>query len=450
MIKENKKSKKKKDVTFAQEMLGYLKTAGISFIAATIFTVLLSFHARSEMIKNLYANKNEKTKIEQQLAIQIVSNADLTAKISDKNYSFCMKVGNLYELAGDYLKAEYAYYNAYKKSPTGIYDDELKLVTVLILQNKIDEAKKIINSVTDTNTLRLIRFKTRANIIVGDYYYTNGKFLKAADAYEKAYYYYNRLTKKDKIIKESIRQRVINAYLEASYIIIKNGYNTDAVRFLKKALKYDPDNLKILYRLAIVYADLDPVVAFEYFEPLINKIPHEIDYSVYTKSLMKAANIMDIEGDGIKAKYYRYKVHSFDLFAGRKIVYKEDIELEPKDIKIKKKFFTYRINSEFSLKNVSSQDISNLSAEFILRHGGDEKKIRTIICARPKEPLFSNGEALSLKIKFGDKIFTKKELKKYSIDIYLYKDPKYKTLISSYKILPNENYVSKTFVSPHL
>lgn len=436
MIKENKKSKKKKDVTFAQEMLGYLKTAGISFIAATIFTVLLSFHARSEMIKNLYAHKYEKTKIEQQLAIQIVSNADLTAKISDKNYSFCMKVGNLYELAGDYLKAEYAYYNAYKKSPNGIYDDELKLATVLILQNKIDEAKKIIDSVTDTNTLRLIRFKTRANIIVGDYYYTNGKFLKAADAYEKAYYYYNRLTKKDKIIKESIRQRLINAYLEASSIIVKNGYNSDAVRFLKKALKYDPDNLKIQYRLAVVYADLNPITALDYFEPLINKIPQEIDYNVYTKSLMKAANIYDIQGEGIKAKYYRYKVHSFDLYTARKVVYKNDIELEPKYIKVKKRFFTYKIYSDFLLKNISSQDISNLTAEFILRQEKDDKKNIIIHCASPDEPLYSNGGETELKIKLNNKIYTKKELQKYYIDVYLYKDSKFKTLINSYKVLP--------------
>lgn len=432
MIKEKKKTKKKKELTLAQELIGYIKTAGISFLAASVFTILLSFHSRSEMIKNLYTAKENRLKFERQVAQQIVAHSDLTASVSSKNFTVCMQVGNLYETAGDYIKAEYAYHFAQQKAPAGNYSAHLKLITILITRGKIQDAEDILESVEDTNSLSLIRFKTRANIILGDKYYSDGKFLKAADAYEKAYYYYSRLTKKDKVIKESIKNRLVNAYLEASSVIVKNGYNSDAIRFLKKALNYDPKNLNIQYRLAIVYSDLDPLIAIEYYEPLISKIPQDIDYGIYTKTLMKAANIMDIQGNGIKAKYYRYKIHSFDLYTNNKVVYKDDIELKLEELKIRKRFFTYKIKSKYKIKNLSSQNINHLTIEFVLRHEDKEKEKTIITCASNNEPLMSNGgETDVISITFGDKIFTKKELEKYYIDIYLYKDPKFKTLIGT-------------------
>ena len=60
MIKENKeKNRKDTKKELIKELAGYFKTAALSFIAAAIFTILLSFHARSEMIKNLYVNKKK-------------------------------------------------------------------------------------------------------------------------------------------------------------------------------------------------------------------------------------------------------------------------------------------------------------------------------------------------------------------------------------------------------
>ena len=61
MIKEKRK-KKKREITFKDEMAAYIKTAGLSFLLAAFFTVLMSFHARSEMTKNLYSTKKEKIK----------------------------------------------------------------------------------------------------------------------------------------------------------------------------------------------------------------------------------------------------------------------------------------------------------------------------------------------------------------------------------------------------
>ena len=126
--------------------------------------------------------------------------------------------------------------------------------------------------------------------------------------------YYERFSKRDNNVIESLRARLVKSYIDAADIIVKNGYSTDAVRFLKKAENYAPENNTIKYKLAIIYSDLDPVLAVEYFENLLSKMPQYIDYETYNRALMKAANIADLEGQPAKAKYYRYKIHSVDLF----------------------------------------------------------------------------------------------------------------------------------------
>ena len=53
MIKEKEKKERFIQKTKTQIIKEYLRTVFYSFSIALIFTILLSFHARSEMIKNL-------------------------------------------------------------------------------------------------------------------------------------------------------------------------------------------------------------------------------------------------------------------------------------------------------------------------------------------------------------------------------------------------------------
>ena len=439
MIKEKEKKKKRRERTFIQELVIYIKTAGISFLIAVIISTFLTFKARNDMIKNLYLSKEKKVMFEQKVAKQIVENSDLISTLHDKSYAVMMHVGELYEAAGDLQKAEYAYYLATQKAPNGKFISYQKLTLVLIAQNKIEDAIETINSVEDINNLSLIRFKTRAYIVLGDKYYSDFKFLKAAEAYEQANYYYNKLAKKDNVVSESIRKRLIKAYLETASVILKNGYNSDAARFLKKALHYDPNNLKIQYRLAIVYADLDPIESVKYFEPLISKIPQDIDRDIFSNVLIKAANITDLKGDSIKAKYYRYKIHTLDVYAQNKVVYKEDIEIIQDSLSVKKILFKYKLNSSYTVKNVSTQDIKKLSLDFVLRQEDKEKEVVTLKdCITKRNQLYSNGgEKDNLTVQFGKNIFTKRELSQYYIDVYAYKVPEYKTYIGSFKVTGN-------------
>ena len=453
MIKEKAKKKKKRERTFFQEILIYLKTAAVSFLVAVLISTYLSYRARNEMLKNLYVSKEKRNILEQKVAKQIVENSDLISSLNDKSYAIAMHVGELYEAAGDLSKAEYAYFIATNKAPNGKYLSHLKLALVLIAQNKIADAEKLISSVVDMNNLSLIRFKTRAYIVLGDKFYSEHKYLKAAEAFEQANYYYTRLSKVDKQIKESLKQRLVQSYIDTATVLIKNGYNSEAARFLKKALKYEPDNLTIQYRLAIVYADLDPIVSVQYFEPLISKIPQDIDRHIFANVLIKAANIMDIQGNTTKAKYYRYKIHSLDIYAQNKVIYKEDVEVFLNSFNIKKTMFTYRLDSSYTIKNISSQDINKMSVDFVLRNGDKVRETVTLKnCVTKKRPLYSNGGEISdLIVKFDKNIYTRREIEQYYIDIYLYKDPAYKTFVSSFKVpVKSVHQKSNFFVSPHL
>ena len=318
MTKGANKNIKKKE-TLIQTVLAYARTVFISFFVALIFTSLLSIHAKNDMIKNLYINESEQRQIDEKIAKQLVAQADLTEALADKNYAVCMQVGNIYETALDYPNAEFAYRIAVSKAKSGIYTPYYKLATILIAQEKFKDAEEVIDSVADYKNKNLIKFKTHAYLNMGDKYYSKSKFLQAAKNYEKSKYYYDRFSKKDKNIENSIIARLIKSYTDTADVIVKNGYNSDAVKFLKKAEKYAPNDKNIRYKLAIIYSDLDPIESVAYFENLLDEMPQYIDYSTYNKTLMKVANILELEGHPTEAKYYRHRIHSIDLFVNQKV-----------------------------------------------------------------------------------------------------------------------------------
>lgn len=430
----NEKDKKNKRKSLARIFAEYTRTVGVSFLIAFLFTLLLSFHARSEMIKNLYVNASEQQKIDEQLARQLVTQSDFMKDLRQKRYSVCMQVGLLYEAAKDYINAQAAYEIALNKARPGVYTPYYRLASVLIAQEKFAEAQNIIKSVKDVNNKNLVKFKTRSYIEMGDKYYSIGKFLSAAKCYEKSKYYYDKFVTKDNVVDNAIVERIVSAYTEAADTIVKNGFNSDAVRYLKKAEKYRPQNFNIRYKLAIIYSDLDPVESVKYFEKLVDEYPQDIDYGVYSKALMKSANIADWEGNTTQAKYYRYRIHSLDIFVNNKVVYKNDVEIYLDSFFVRKIWLKYSLKGTYRIKNISHTDIRNLSIEFVLRHVDKDKPLEIVKkkCVGKKNPLYSNGGVTDEILAVFDKnIFTKKELEQYVIDIYLYKDEKYKTLVSS-------------------
>ena len=121
---------------------------------------------------------------------------------------------------------------------------------------------------------------------------------------------------------------------------------------------------------------------------------------------MKAANIEDIKGNGVKAKYYRYKVNSLEQFLNAKVVNKNDIEMYLDYFSIKKFLFTYHLKAKFKIKNVSTRDIVKMDTEFVLRKGDKLKESIRLNSANKKQPLLLNGEnTADAVINFNEKIY---------------------------------------------
>ena len=436
MIKEKpKKERFGVPKTRRQILLGYGRTILLSFTFAFIFTVLLSIHARCEMIKNIYANQSEQIKFNEQIARQLIQSSDYMQDLKKKKYAVCMKVGNIYFMAGDYANAQIAYELALEKSKFSNYNCYYKLTKVLIAQNKINEAQELINSVKDISDKNLIKFKSRAYIEMGDKYYSNGKYLKAAKSYEIAEFYYSKFSKRDKVVVKSIHNRIINAYMDAADLLAQSDLSKEAVKYLLRAHELSPDDFNIRYKLAIIYSDLDPLKSVSYFEQLVKEQPQNIDYAVVYKALVRTANIMDLEQKFIEAKRYRYKIHSLDLLVDNKVVYKNDVEVMLDKFIVKKSWFTYKIENKYHIKNISKSDINNLSAEFVLRKNNKELERVMLKCVNKQNPLYSfGGVSNEINVKFHKHILTQSELSQYYVDIYLYKDARYKTLINTIKV----------------
>ena len=76
-----------------------------------------------------------------------------------------------------------------------------------------------------------------------------------------------------------------------------------------------------------------------------------------------------------------------------------------------------------------------MSVDFVLRKEEKIKETQAYRCVTKSAPLFSNGGVTEeVAISLGKNIFTKRELDQYIVDIYLYKDEQYKTLVYSMKV----------------
>lgn len=436
MIKEKKKiTKYNRKKTRTQILMEYVRTVLFSILISVIITSSLAIHTRNEIIRDVFAQEKTKSVLDKKVAEQIISQNNYIKDLQSKNYGVCIHVGELYQTAGDLKDAEIAFRYAKQKSPKSIYKAHLKLAEVLIAQSKFSEAEELIESIKDIPNKNLIKFKTRAYITMGDKYYSLGKPLSAAKNYEKANFYYNKFSKKDKVIVESIKTRIINSYIQTADIMVKSGLNSDGLRFLKKAEEYDKENFETKYKLAIVLTDLNPEKSIKYLDELLETAPQNIDYSIYGRALMNAAHIADLDNRPTKAKYYRYKIHSIDMFVNRKVVYKNDIDTQLRTFTIKKNFFIYPLKATYEFLNISNSDVINLNADFVLtQHDKPIETVTKTVANKNKPLLCSNYEPNVVDISFKKKIFTQKELETYTVKIYLYKDEKFKTLSCETKV----------------
>ena len=76
-----------------------------------------------------------------------------------------------------------------------------------------------------------------------------------------------------------------------------------------------------------------------------------------------------------------------------------------------------------------------MSADFVLRQGDKVSETITQTLVTKDKTMYANsGDVVEPYISIGKGIYTRRELDQYVLDIYLYKDEKYKTLVSTIPI----------------
>ena len=234
MIKEKKKITKYNYKKTSKEILfEYARTVFISIAAAAIITSVLAIRARSEMIKNLYEDANIRKNMDKQIAQQIIEKSDIMEDLANKNYVICMNVGDLYYAAGDYKNAKYAYELAAEKVKPGKYKPYYKLLCLLVDMEDFDRAEALLENLKDHTDKELIKLKTRCYIVIGDKYYALGKCLSAAKSYENAKFYYDKFSRKDKVVNDSIEKRIVNSYIQTADIMVKSNLNSEVSPHVK-------------------------------------------------------------------------------------------------------------------------------------------------------------------------------------------------------------------------
>lgn len=413
-------------------ILLYLKNIAISILIALIITICLLFNTRQHVINNFNNSYVNNLKFNKHFAKELLQNSELNINFQQQSFSTCMYFASLYYTIEQYDNAKNIYSIAMLKSKPNNYQAHLKYVEILILQNKLNEAKEFIENIPDNNNKNLIKMKSNSYLLLGDALFAQKKYLTAARYYKKSKFYYDLFKKRKKTIEEKLINDISNSYNKVADILVENNYPKEAIEYLKKARKIKPNDFITEYKLAILYSDLDPLKSLEYFEQLIKQKPQEIDSNIYIKALMHSANIESLSGNEIKAKLYRYKIYSFEELLKHKVVYKNDFDIIFQNINYSKKFFKYRINTIIRIQNHSLSNINKLYVELILKK--DDKILDKITkeCISNKKILQADGDLTPpIEITFNKNFLTKTDLSKLEIDIYLYKDEKYKTLIKT-------------------
>ena len=144
-----------------EELSSYINTFAITFFIVTVIVGII-MGITWVMIPNSIKNpKIAKTTDELDyylIDFLIEKNQYLLSKYP-KNYGYNIRLGTLYAIKKDYINSERELLIAVEKSPYMAYRARYKLATLYIKMNKLAEAQKLMDEITDKPDKKLIKNK---------------------------------------------------------------------------------------------------------------------------------------------------------------------------------------------------------------------------------------------------------------------------------------------------
>ena len=278
-----------------KEVKEYSKTFFITFFVVAIIVagiMTMSWIMIPNSIKNPVISKNTDELDYYLIDFLIEKNQYLLAKYP-KNYGYNIRLGTLYAIKRDYPKAERELKTAVEKSPYLAYKARYKLATLYIKLNRLDEAQKLMDEITDKPDKKLIKNKGIVYKEIGDKLYQQKYFPMASTKYEKAIFYLKRCDKK---ALHEAQIKLSDCYESMADVFIEKGLIEDGTFYLEKADKLN-DKPQINYKLALLYIETDPNKAYDLLEYVRKKAPEMLNYYMYYDLLMKISESSEELGD---------------------------------------------------------------------------------------------------------------------------------------------------------
>lgn len=404
-----------------ETILEYLRTVFISLLialviagVATAFSKVIAEH-HIKMISRI----SNTPKDDEIIKALIEKFSDLSQK-NPGDYLLNVKLGNLYELMLDEKKAEIQYKIAVNKSPYGVYSSYFALANLYLKQKKYKEALAIVKKLKNTDHKPLLIAKGDFYMNLGDLLWQEKNYDESVRNYKIAYFYYKKV---DSEKKDSAVVGILDCYNKIADEDFKNKKINDAIESLETALLYKETPI-VYYKLAILYRDVNPIIANSYMEKTYQIDPGLINFDIYEEILIKLMRYYYMNGQDIKTELYHNKLKAIKNFQKRYVISDKDIKINISKLQVKNNLLRSKqtIRVVFNIENTSKSDFNTLFVTANLKYDNNSKQIYSAKLYSKKDPLKTKQTSPEYKFKFTyddkDEIFSAKDVR---LDFYVSK-----------------------------
>lgn len=394
-------------------ILEYVRTIVIALLVALVLAGVAT--ACSKVVAEHHSrvlSKLSNTAKDNELIQYLINKYTDLAKKNPGNYSYNVKLGNLYELMFNYQQAEEQYKKAINKSPYGVYSSYLGLANLYVKQGKHKQALNIVKQLKNTNHKPLLIAKGDFYMDLGDVMWQKQNYEEAVKQYKIAFFYYKKVDSHKKALAVT---GILESYDKIADEYYKQNNVDKAIQSLEVALLYKETPI-LLYKLALLYKDFDPLSANKYMEKTYKLDPGLINFDIYEEILFNLMKMYYMNGQDIETDLYKHKLKAVKDFQKRYVITEKDVTVDILKYGLKKNLFKTKnkVFVKFKIDNTSKYDFNTLYLIVKLRYDNGSKTVFEQRLFSKKNPLKSRtaSDTYSIEYKYTDKdeIFLSKEL----------------------------------------
>lgn len=350
------------------------------------------------------------------------------------DYVLNVKLGNLYELMLDEKNAEEQYKIAINKSPYGVYTPYFGLANLYLKQGKHKEALAIVKKLKNTDHKPLLIAKGDFYMNLGDLLWKENDYEESVKQYKVAYFYYKKV---DSEKKDSAIVGILDCYNKIADEDFKKHKIDEAIESLETALLYKETSI-VYYKLAILYKDVNPIIANSYMEKTYKMDPGLINFDIYEEILIKLMRYYYLQSQDIKTELYHNKLRAIRNFEKRYYITPDDVKINIQKLQLKNNLLRSKqtVKVKFNIENTSKSDFNTLFVTVSLKYDHKSKEIYSTKLYSKKKPLKTRTTSPEYGFQFTysdkDEIFSAKDIE---LEFYVSKkDNMRKILVKSVKL----------------